>query len=228
MDQDEEKKAKIIRDRWKSGNTWGIVGIFFLLLAGSRFGSGPNGQPGSQIVTGQPEQSTATALSTSTSSDNGISIRFDPRDATYVIEGAQVTLTKGISEQSIPNSSAKIITKYFGNGALGDLNGDGRSDLAYYLTVETGGSGLFYYVVAAINQGSNSVSANPLDIGSASYKITNPVLIGDRIAPQPSEIKDSKLYINYADRKEGEAMTDTPSVGMTKILDVDSQGILRE
>jgi hypothetical protein len=207
MDPDEREKK--MRERWRSGNTWGIVGIFFLILAGSRFGSG-GGMNGSEIVTGQP------VATTTVQSNMNVIADFDPRDATYVIEGVTVTLVDGISEQVIPNSSSKIITRYFGNGALGDLNADSKDDMAYYVTQELGGTGIFYYVVAALNT------------GSATYRITNTVLIGDRIAPQPTEIRGGKLYINYADRKIGEPMTTAPSVGVTKVLDVNSQSVLGE
>ena len=62
------------------------------------------------------------------------------KDATYIIEGKSVILVNGYSEVEVtPGSSSKIITKYFGNEAEGDLNMDGISDIAFLLTQDSGG-----------------------------------------------------------------------------------------
>lgn len=140
---------------------------------------------------------------------------FDPRNAMYTIGGNQVTLSQGISELSIPNSSAKIITRYFGNEVTGDLTNDSRNDSAFLISQETGGSGAFYYAVVAI----------ATDTG---YTLTNAFFIGDRIAPQTTEIHSGKLYVNYAERKSGEPMTTRPSVGVTKYLEINSSQKLVE
>ena len=140
---------------------------------------------------------------------------FDPKNTTYVIDEKPVTLSQGVSELPIPNSSAKIITRYFGNKAIGDLTSDGRDDVAFLLSQETGGSGLFYYAVVAI----------ATDTG---YMLTNAFFIGDRIAPQTTEIHSGKLYVNYAERKSGEPMTTQPSVGVTKYLEINSNQKLVE
>ncbi len=96
---------------------------------------------------------------------------------------------------------------YFGNEAVGDLNGDGVPDVAFIFTQSGGGSGTFYYVVAALKE-------------VQGYQGTNAVLLGDRIAPQTTEIKDGQLIVNYADRKPNEPMTAQPSVGVSKYLRV--------
>ncbi len=138
---------------------------------------------------------------------------FDPRNTTYTINNQSFTLKNGISEIAAPNSSSKIITRYFGNEATGDLTGDNIPDLAYLITQETGGSGIFYYAVVAINNG-------------GTYTLTNPFFIGDRIAPQPTEIKNMELYVIYAERKQGEPMTARPSVGAMTLLKVTKDGVL--
>lgn len=130
------------------------------------------------------------------------------KDATYMIDGSSVTLKDGSAEtEAAPGSASKIVTTYFGNEATGDLNGDGKNDIAFILTQNTGGSGTFYYVVAAL----------AIDTG---YQGTNAVLLGDRIAPQTTEIRDGQLIVNYADRKTGEDMTTQPSVGVSKYLKI--------
>ncbi len=127
----------------------------------------------------------------------------DYKNIAYTFEGQQVVLVNGMSEVSIPNSSSKITTKYFGNEAVGDLNGDGVSDVAFLVTQTSGGSGTFYYIVAALKT-------------EKSYTGTNAVLLGDRIAPQTTQITSGKIVVNYADRAAGEPMTTTPSRGVTK------------
>jgi len=135
------------------------------------------------------------------------------KNSTYTIEGQPVTLVNGrairqLAEAAAPSSAEKVVTQYFGNEATGDLNGDGIPDVAFLLTQNSGGSGTFYYVVVALGA---------ID----GYQGTNAVLLGDRIAPQTTEIKDGQLIVNYADRAAGEPMTAQPSMGVSKYLKVD-------
>jgi hypothetical protein len=139
-------------------------------------------------------------------------VALNPKDATYTIGGEKVTLVNGICEiEAAPGSASKITTRYFGNEAVGDVNKDGKADITFLLTQETGGSGTFYYIVADLrgNQG------------------TNAILLGDRIAPQTTEIRDGEIIVNYADRKPGEPMTTKPSVGVSRYFTV-INGILTE
>jgi len=78
-----------------------------------------------------------------------------------------------------------------------------EADAAVVLTQDSGGSGTFYYVAAAINTGSGTVG-------------TNAILLGDRIAPQNILIQNGEIIANYADRNPGEPMTTSPSVGVSK------------
>jgi hypothetical protein len=119
-----------------------------------------------------------------------------------------ITLANGVSEiEAAPGSASKIVTRYFGNEATGDLNGDGMPDVALLLTQSGAGSGTFYYVVVALRTRDGYVG-------------TNAVLLGDRIAPQSTEIRDGGLIVNYAERRPGDAMTTPPSVGVSKYLKV--------
>ncbi|MEK7462398.1 MAG: hypothetical protein AAB618_02385 [Patescibacteria group bacterium] len=139
----------------------------------------------------------------------------DYKDAEYRIEGTLVQLTDGVSVMdAAPGSSSKITTSYFGNEFMTDLNGDGREDIVFLLTQDTGGSGTFYYAVAALNLEEGYV-------GSDGY------LLGDRIAPQsietsPNPRHKSVVVVNYADRAVGEPMTTQPSVGKSVYLKLDS------
>ncbi len=97
--------------------------------------------------------------------------------------------------------------KYFGNEAFGDLNNDGVPDVGFIITQSGGGSGTFYYAAAALKTADG-------------YQGTNAVLLGDRIAPQSTEIINGQLIVNYADRANGQPMTTAPSVGVSKYLEI--------
>jgi hypothetical protein len=125
-----------------------------------------------------------------------------------VIEGRAVTLVGGLSDvPAAPGSASRVVTRYFGNEATGDFNGDGQPDVGFVLTQSPGGSGTFYYAAVALRT-------------PAGYVGTNAVLLGDRIAPQTTEARDGTLIVNYADRRPGEPMTARPSVGVSKYLKV--------
>ena len=133
----------------------------------------------------------------------------DHKNATYLIEGKSVTLVNGRAESAAaPGSASTVVTQYFGNEATGDLNGDGVADVGFLLTQERGGSGMFFYAAAAIKT-------------SEGYRGTDAVLLGDRVAPQPSEIRDGKLLLNYADRAPGESFAVRPSMGKSLWLKLD-------
>lgn len=137
-------------------------------------------------------------------------VTSSPEDATYVLNGQAVTLKNGISEaEAAPGSASKIITRYFGNEVKYDFNGDGRKDVAFILTQEMGGSGTFYYVVAALNTKDGYVGSQGL-------------LLGDRIAPQTTEMgKGNVIIVNYADRAPGESFAVQPSMGKSLYLLLD-------
>lgn len=137
------------------------------------------------------------------------------KDATYVIEGQAIKLTAGFSEIEISaDAESKLTTQHFGNEAFGDLDGDGAEDAVFLLTQDGGGTGIFYYVVVALKKPDGYIG-------------TNAVFLGDRIAPQTTEIRDGKIIVNYAERKEDEPMTAQPSIGVSKYLMI-TDGILEE
>ncbi len=136
----------------------------------------------------------------------------DYKNAEYVIDGKRVRLVNGISEVAVADSASKITTRYFGNEVRKDLNDDGKEDVVFLLTQTTGGSGTFYYVVAALDTESGFS-------GSAG------VLLGDRIAPQTTESGPGKsVIVNYVDRKPTDSFVVRPSIGksLRLILDIPS------
>ncbi len=138
-----------------------------------------------------------------------------PKNATYIIENKEITLKDGESILPItPESATNITTKYFGNEIQYDLNNDGRPDSVFIITQNNGGSGTFYYVVAGINTENGYIGSHA-------------ILLGDRIAPQTTEISQDKsmkdvIVVNYADRKENEPFTTQPWVGKSMLLKFDT------
>jgi len=138
----------------------------------------------------------------------------DPKNISYTIDGIPVELKDGVAEtEATPGSASKVITKYFGNEVNKDLNGDGVDDMAFLITQESGGSGTFFYVVAAVNTGNGFV-------GSSAF------LLGDRIAPQTTESgPDNSIIVNYQVRAPGEPMTAQPSIGKSVTLTLDANSM---
>lgn len=134
------------------------------------------------------------------------------KDAEYIIGGLPVQLVNGVSEVEIaPGSASKITTRYFGNEVVTDLNNDGREDVVFLLTQEMGGSGVFYYVVAALNTETGYIGSEGL-------------LLGDRIAPQTTSKGNGNIVvINYADRAAGDDFSVEPSVGKSIWLLLDPE-----
>ncbi len=143
----------------------------------------------------------------------------DHKNAEYSLDGERVKLVNGIAETEIaPGSASKTITKYWGNELLTDLNNDGRTDVVFILTQERGGSGTFYYVVAALNTESG-------------YRGSEGYLLGDRIAPQSTFLSPNPRHKNvivaaYADREFGQPMTESASVGKSTYLKLDPTTML--
>ena len=136
------------------------------------------------------------------------------KNISYKIDGTAVLLTDGMAvQEAAPGSASKITTTYFGNEATGDLDGNGTEDVAFLLTQNAGGSGTFYYVVVAAKT----------DTG---YVGTNAILLGDRIAPQTTEISNGVVTVNYAIRKTGDPMTTAPSVGVSKKITFSGGGLV--
>jgi len=129
-----------------------------------------------------------------------------PLNATYIIEGDSFILVNGKAEKEIvPGAASKIMVNAFDVNTVGDVNADGLDDTAVLLSYSGGGSGTFFYIALAIQT-------------EQGYKGTNTVIVGDRIAPQTTEIKDGEIVVNYADRYPWESFTTEPSVGKSKYL----------
>jgi len=133
----------------------------------------------------------------------------DHKNATYTIDGVVTKLTDGRSVVvTDPVMETSVTTQYVGSEAKGDFDKDGREDIVFVVTQDTGGSGTFYYLLAALNKESGYV-------GSDSF------LLGDRILPGATTVKGNVITANYTDRKPTDDFTVTPTVAKSVGLIVD-------
>lgn len=145
---------------------------------------------------------------TSESTPSQETLGSSPLDATYIIEGKEVTLTDGKTEEQVPYSAATLVTQSWNQPEEGDLDADGVDDASFILTQELGSTGASYYVVASLNVNNQ-------------WKGTNGILLGEEIAPQTMFIKEGIIIVNYAERTEGDPMSTPPSIGTSKRLIVE-------
>jgi hypothetical protein len=123
-----------------------------------------------------------------------------------MIEGQRTKLAGSLAEtEPSPGPASRVVTRYFPSELKTDLNGDGREDVVFLVTQQAGGSGTFFYAVAALNT-------------QAGYLGSDGYLLGDRIAPQTIEVSrkprhKNVVVVHYGDRGPGEPMTAQPSVG---------------
>lgn len=183
--------------------------IVLVILAGAVFAACTSTRQATNSPTGTSNR-IPTALPAEISTQaSGVEVPADEslKNGTYVIDEKPITLVNGVAEiKAAPGSASKNVTRFFGDEVEVDLNADGLLDAAFLLQQETGGSGTFYYVVAAIKTGKG-------------YLGTNAVFIGDRIAPQSLFVdpdKPSQVIVSYADRNANEPMSSPPTVGVSR------------
>ena len=128
----------------------------------------------------------------------------DPANATFQIERDRVTLTAGRAErEAAPGSATRIVTTLAEQRAVGDLDADGRPDVAVILVQQPGGSGTFVYVAALLNASGGTVA-------------TPAVLLGDRVRPTAVRIDGAAIVVEFLDRAPGDALAAAPSVPTTR------------
>ncbi|MEI6529029.1 MAG: hypothetical protein WCN88_01315 [Candidatus Falkowbacteria bacterium] len=120
-------------------------------------------------------------------------------DNLFNVKTCEYLIDKNISSNS----------QYFGNDVKADFNKDGLEDDALIIIQNSEGSGVFYYIVAALRSETGCIG-------------TNAILLGDRIAPQNTEYVNGEIVVNYADRRVSEAMTVTPSIGVSRYFKVEN------
>lgn len=130
------------------------------------------------------------------------------KNATYRIEGEEITLVDGSAEvEAAPGSATKIVTQTTDFMAEGDLQqGTGATlDGAVVLIQDPGGSGTFYYVGGTVQQPDGTYMA-----------ILDTHLLGDRVVIKDLKIEGRMIYVTYLERDEQASMADVPTVEVTK------------
>jgi len=89
--------------------------------------------------------------------------------------------------------------------------------VVFLLTQETGGTGTFFYAVAALHTADG-------------WKGSQALFLGDRITPQTTEIntdpkRNDVIVVNYLDRKFDDSMTTKPSVAKSIWLQLDLESM---
>lgn len=124
----------------------------------------------------------------------------DPLNATYVIDGQPVTLVDGQVEHPVAPDSAMTERVYvWGEPVYGDLDGDGDGDAIVVLVQQTGGSGTFVYVAAAVQK-------------AGRYTGSEAVFLGDRIDMPLATIDHGILQVRFLDRPSEASFAEAPTV----------------
>jgi len=126
-------------------------------------------------------------------------VKTDPFNLEYKIGNESFQLVKGVAVKDYPGEAGiENRLSVFGAPVYGDLDSDGDLDVAVLLEHSPGGSGTFYYGVLVISEGST-------------YRATETMFLGDRIAPQTIEIRDGRAVYNIMERRADEPMSVKPS-----------------
>ncbi|MBI4780174.1 MAG: hypothetical protein HY785_02505 [Oscillatoriophycideae cyanobacterium NC_groundwater_1537_Pr4_S-0.65um_50_18] len=124
-----------------------------------------------------------------------------PQNPSYVTpEMIPVKLTNGRYEDAARQFSLTFATQR-GTILFGDLNGDRLEDAVSLLTLNTGGSGVFTYLVASVNQ-------------DGALKPSIPVLLGDRIQFQSMAIESGKINVSMVTQGPNDPMC-CPTLAVT-------------
>ena len=141
----------------------------------------------------------------------------DALNATYESEfpdSGLVALRDGRFTEPVGEGSASRLTVDLEAVEGGDLDGDGRTDIAAVLVTRPGGSGVFSVVHALLWRAGEASPA-----GSA--------LLGDRIRLQSVRIEGSIITVRLLDRHERQPYADEPTVPVVRQFAV-RDGLLAE
>jgi len=139
----------------------------------------------------------------------------DAANATYVIDGQEITLVDGADErEAAPGSASKIVTQLSGHQAYGDLGGSAATDAGVVLIQQTGGSGTFYHLAAVVG-------------GAGGGTATAPVFLGDRIVVERVTLLRGRLTVSYLEHGPSKPFALPPTVPVTREFELVS-GALSE
>jgi ABC-type branched-subunit amino acid transport system permease subunit len=99
----------------------------------------------------------------------------------------QVTPTPQVVEKPLePAIEEKIPEQYFGNETHGDLDSDGKDDIAFLVSRDDPERGVLYYLIAALTTEQGHVG-------------TNLVFLGDKVEPKSLNIEKGVIEVEYMD-----------------------------
>ncbi|MBE9561164.1 MAG: hypothetical protein IMF15_10275 [Proteobacteria bacterium] len=140
-----------------------------------------------------------------------ISPGIDPFNHTYSIEKEKVILRNGHARETIPGTTAVIITEVIHRPVFADRD-DGKSkESVSVLMQHTGGTGSFYYLAAAAVEGGSVIE---------SY------FLGDRIKITSLKIIEKLIIVEYLERSINQPMASRPTVKVSKKFRLDEEKIV--
>ncbi len=123
----------------------------------------------------------------------------DPEQATYLIDGAEITLTDGRSATPFAPGSATTVVTTLLQQSYGQLDGQGATDAAAILAHDPGGSGTFYYLAV---------------VGMDNPAPT--LLLGDRLIVQHLSAANGQVVVTYLDRALDTPFAAPPTIPVTR------------
>jgi hypothetical protein len=127
-----------------------------------------------------------------------------------------VQLVDGKLESKYGEGASQVNRGELTRMALGDLNGDGAQDGVVILSVNTGGSGVFVYMLVVVNQ-----NGAPQQVAAE--------LLGDRVNVQNLVVKEGQIVLNALGFAPGDPMCcPTQSVIRTYRLQGDKLQVVSE
>jgi hypothetical protein len=120
-------------------------------------------------------------------------------------------LQDGQFEYKYGNGATQVHRVRYFRSAAGDLNDDGQPDAAVALSLDSGGSGTFIYIVAVVDgaNGARQVAAE---------------LLGDRVLVQKLAIGDGKITVDVKAFAPGDPMC-CPSQSVTRTYELEGDAL---
>lgn len=137
----------------------------------------------------------------------------DPRNANIRFDDGQVNFSNGRFERELETPGFFEEFTILDKIVYGDLNGDQKTDSAFFVTRYGGGSGTFIFVASFIS-------------GPVGYRGSNAIFIGDRIIPQDITIANGVLKVSYLDRRDDEPFSAEPTILKFKDLIHTTSGLV--